>query len=86
MFYKLRRLLAVKRFYRLTRDILDTPPMPVIPAPFSLVSMVSNNDVQMYLLSMKSCYRHIGRGKLVAILRRAEATRERLGLLMAGGG
>ena len=70
MFYKLRKSLAAKRFYRLTRDILDTPPMPVVPAPFSLVSMVSNNDVQMYLLSMKSCYRQIGRGKLVAIIDR----------------
>jgi hypothetical protein len=44
--------------------------MPVVPGPVSVVSMVSNNDVQMYLLSMKSFYRHLGRGQLVAVVDR----------------
>ena len=70
MFYKFRRALAVKRFHRLTKDVLGTPPMPVVPAPLSIVSMVSNNDAQMYILSMKSCYSRIGKGKLVAIIDR----------------
>jgi hypothetical protein len=56
------------RFYRLTRGILDTRPMPVVDAPLSIVSMVGNNDVQLYLLAMKSFYSHVGRGKIVAII------------------
>ena len=70
MFYKVRKSLATKRFYSKTRKVLDTPPMPVVPAPLAFVSMVSNSDVQMYVLSMKSCYRHFGRGKIVAIIDR----------------
>ncbi len=70
MFYKFRKSLALRRFYHLIRGILDTPPMPVVAAPLAFVSMVSNADVQMYLLSMKACYRRIGRGKIVAIIDR----------------
>jgi hypothetical protein len=44
--------------------------MPVVPAPLSIVSMISNDDVQMYVLSMKSCYRRIGKGQLVVIVDR----------------
>lgn len=70
MFYKFRKSLAAKKFYRLTREILDSPPMPVVHAPLVFVSMVSNSDVQMYLLSMKACYQRIGRGRIVAIIDR----------------
>jgi len=70
MFYKLRKSVTTQKFYRQTQDILKTRPMPVVPGPLSIVSMVSNNDVQMYLLSMKSFYRHIGHGQLVAIIDR----------------
>src|SRR3974390_3102678 len=54
----------------MTRAIFDTQPMPVIDAPWSIISMVSNADVQMYLLSLKSFYPKIGRGKIVAIIDR----------------
>jgi hypothetical protein len=60
MFYKLRKSMATKRFYRQTRSILDTKPMPVVPAALAVVSMVSNSDVPMYDLSMKSFYRLLG--------------------------
>lgn len=70
MFYKLKKSMATSRFYRQTRAILETPPMPVVPGPLAVVSMVSNNDVQMYLLSMKSFYRQLGRGQLVVVVDR----------------
>lgn len=70
MFYRWRRKLERARFSAFTRGILDTPPMPVKDAPWTIVSMVSNKDIQMYLLAMKSFYARIGRGKIVAIVNR----------------
>lgn len=70
MFYKLKKSLATKDFYRKTQGILETPPMPIVPAGHAFVSMVSNNDWQMYLLSMKSLYSRIGSGNIVAIIDR----------------
>jgi hypothetical protein len=70
MFYRLKTRFRKARFERLTRGILDTPPMEVKDAPWSIISMVGNNDAQMYLLSMKSFYQRMGKGKLVAIVDR----------------
>lgn len=70
MFYKLRAKRKKQHFYRLTRHILQTPPIEVVDADWSIISMVSNADVQMYLLSIKSFYARIGRGKIVAIVDR----------------
>lgn len=70
MFYRLRSKYKKARFYRLTAEILETPPMPVVNAPWSIISMVAKSDVQMYLLSLKSFYSYIGRGKIVAIIDR----------------
>ena len=70
MFYKLKKSMATGRFYRETRGILDTRPMPVVPGPASVLSMVSNNDVQMYLLSMKSFYPQLGSGQLIVVVDR----------------
>ena len=70
MFYRLKKTIATQRFYSQTRAVLDTPPMPLVAAPLSIVSMVSNSDVQMYLLSMKSFYARLGRGQLVAVVDR----------------
>lgn len=70
MLTRWRNIRKKERFYRLTRDILKTRPVPVVDAPLTIASMVSKSDVQMYLLSMKSFYRHIRRGKLVAIIDR----------------
>jgi len=70
MFYRWRTNRKRDRFYRQTRGIFETPPMPVVPAPWGIVTMVSNNDVQMYLLSLKSFYARIRRGKVTAIIDR----------------
>jgi hypothetical protein len=70
MLYKFRTQLKKARFYRLTRGILETPPIEVKDAPWSIISMVGNSDAQMYLISMKSFYTRLGKGRLVAIVDR----------------
>lgn len=70
MLYRLRTNLKKSRFYRATRGILNTPPIKVEDAPWCVISMVGNHDAQMYLLSMKSFYSRLGKGKLVAIVDR----------------
>ena len=70
MFYKWRTQRAKARFYRLTAGIMTTPPMPVVEAPWTIISMVSKSDPQMYILAMKSFYRHMKRGKIIAIVDR----------------
>lgn len=70
MFYRQRRRLANWRFNQAIGDVAETPPMPVLPAQWSIVSMVAAKDVPMYLVSMKAFYRRIGRGRLVAIVDR----------------
>jgi hypothetical protein len=70
MLHRFRSRRAKDRFYRLTAGIMDTPPMPVVDAPLSIISMVSNSDVQMYVLAMKSLYARLKRGKMIAIIDR----------------
>jgi hypothetical protein len=70
MFFNWKKKKQRSRFYRMTRAVLDTPPMPVQEAPLAIVSMIENADVQMYLIAMKSFYSRIKRGKLIAIIDR----------------
>jgi hypothetical protein len=70
LFYRLRKYLANSRFDRQTRRILDTPPLAYREAPLTIVSMVEQRDVQMYILSVKALYRRLGRGKIAAIIDR----------------
>ena len=70
MFYRLRRTLKTTRFDRQISGILQTEPLPVKAAPWCIVSMVAGRDVPMYLVAMKSFYRRLGRGKIVAIIDR----------------
>lgn len=70
MLTRLRNKWNRSRFDRLTKGILDTPPMPIKDANWTIVSMVSNKDVQMYLLAMKSFYAQIRRGKITVIVDR----------------
>ena len=80
MFGGWRRKLENARFCAFTQAILDTPPMPVKDAPWSIISMVSNHDIQMYLLAMKSFYARIGRGKITAIIDREMPMQSRMAL------
>lgn len=70
MFYRHRRMVSYWLFDRAIRGIHETPPIRVIDAPWSIVSMVSPKHIPMYLLSIKAFYRRIGRGKVVAIIDR----------------
>ncbi len=68
MFYRLRRNLRTRRFDQQIRGVLTTPPIRVIDAPWTIVSMISASDVPMYLLSIKAFYRRMGGGRIVAIV------------------
>jgi hypothetical protein len=83
MLYRLKSHLAKTRFQRLTAGIMDTPPMPVVDAPWNIVSLFHKCDayaIQMYLLAIKSFYARIGRGKITLIVERdlSPAVRELL--------
>jgi hypothetical protein len=68
MLYRWRIRRKTARFNQLTREILNTKPLSVTEGPWTIASMVANDDVQMYLLALKSFYARIGRGKIVAII------------------
>lgn len=68
LFYRLRKYLSHSRFDRQTSRILETPPLTYKEAPLTIVSMVQESDVGMYLLAIKSLYRRLGRGRIVAIV------------------
>src|ERR1700728_2260550 len=70
MLYSFRNRWNRRRFDRLTRGVLHSAPIRLVDAKWSIISMVANGDVQMYLLSMKSFYARIGRGKIIAIVDR----------------
>ncbi len=44
--------------------------MQLQEGPWAIISMVRNDDLTMYLLSMKSFYHRVGRGRLIAIVDR----------------
>lgn len=80
MLAKIKQTIAKQNFNFKTKGILDTPPMPVIAADITYASIVTENFISMFLLSMKSFYRHMGKGKILAIIDRAmsETARETL--------
>jgi hypothetical protein len=70
MFYQLRKRVKTRRFEWVTRGIYATPPLRVVPSPWTIVSMVGNDDVHLYLLGMKTFYAWLGAGHIVAIVAR----------------
>ena len=70
MFDRWRKRYRMSRFNRLILGVLETPPIRIVDAPCTIMSMVSNFDVPMYLLSLKSFYARLGRGKVTAIIDR----------------
>jgi hypothetical protein len=77
MLYRWRKAFARRRFSREVGGIFDTPPLRLIDAPCSVVSMVSIADLPMYLLAIKSFYRHLQGGRIAAIITRASPARLR---------
>jgi hypothetical protein len=70
MLYRLRTGLKRSLFTYQIRSIFKTPPLQIRKAPWAIISMVATHDVPMYLLSMKSFYQRVGRGRLIAIIDR----------------
>jgi FkbM family methyltransferase len=70
MLYRLRRKLDLRRFNREIAPILQTRPIQVVDGPCTVVSMVANRDVPMYVAALKSFYPKLGFGKVVAIIDR----------------
>jgi hypothetical protein len=68
MFYDLKRRGYRWKFEWSIRAILDTPPLRLIQAPWTIVSMVGETDVNMYILAIKSFYFRLGSGKVIAII------------------
>jgi len=70
MFYKWRRKLKTWNFDRQIAAVMDTPPLRVVDAGWSIVSMIKNRDVPMYVLSIKAFYQHLGAGRVIGIIDR----------------
>jgi hypothetical protein len=68
--YKYRRKIQTRKFNEAIGGIMETSPIRLQDAPWTIVSMVAKRDAPMYLLSIKSLYRALGRGKVVAIIDR----------------
>jgi len=67
MFHRLRDKVNRARYDRKCRGILETPPLAIMPAPLIFCSMVSQRDLIMYLVAIKSLYRNIGEGTIYII-------------------
>lgn len=82
MFYNLKKKIARERFEWQIRGIRKTPPIPVIDAPWSIVSLLGKPqpDILMYILAMKSFYRKLGKGKIIVITDRDTLNRARRAL------
>lgn len=70
MFYRLKKSYRTQKLNRAISGIFNTPPIHIEPAPWCIVSMVAKTDVPIYLLSLKSFYPKLGRGKVAAIIAR----------------
>jgi hypothetical protein len=78
MLYRFNKARQTRKLNRAIGGILDTPPLRTEPAPWCIASMVANSDVAMYLLSLKSFYLKLRRGKVAVIIDRdmPQATRD----------
>jgi hypothetical protein len=71
MFYKWRRRLRTSNFNRRIAAVMDTPPLRLTAADWSVVSMIKNRDVPMYVLCIKAFYAHLGAGHVIGIIDRS---------------
>jgi hypothetical protein len=76
MFYDLKRRGYRWKFEWSIRGILDTPPLRLVQAPWTIVSMVGETDVHMYILAIKSFYSKLGSGKVIAIVSKKMSEKE----------
>ncbi|WP_376087631.1 hypothetical protein ACE7GA_14620 [Roseomonas sp. CCTCC AB2023176] len=62
MLYRLRRTLHRVVFDAAVRGVLSTPPVRLRAAPLRVVTMLSSQDLRMYLVAIKSFYRFLPGG------------------------
>ena len=65
--HKIRNDVGRALYQWLCREILDTRPLVIKPAPLTFCSMVSHRDILMYLVAIKSVYPKIGEGTVCII-------------------
>lgn len=58
---------AKRRFNSQVLEVLNTPPIRLEPANFTILSMISHDDLIMYLLAIKSFYSYLQQGKILVI-------------------
>ena len=60
----------IRRFFfnRVVRQIVNTPPIKIVDAPLRIVSQIRQADIYSYLLAIKSLYRFLGQGRVIAIV------------------
>ena len=70
MFYKWRRKLNTWNFNRQIHAIMETAPLRVADAGWTIASMIMIRDVPMYILAIKAFYSYLGAGRIVGIITR----------------
>lgn len=70
MFYRLKTKLRKRRFNAACRAILDTAPIGSPEGGPVILSEVSNHDLVMYLVAVKSLYAQLGQARIVLLLDR----------------
>jgi hypothetical protein len=86
MLYNLRRKLKTWNFDRQISAIMGTPPLRMVDAGWSIVSMIKDRDVPMYILSIKAFYALLGAGRIIGIIDRdlSQALRDTIRLHVEG--
>jgi len=80
LFYRTRRALNYYFFNRIVDVVHQTKPIDVKDSNLLILSMISDRDIPMYLMSVKILYHRIGHGRFAVIIDRAlpEARRDLL--------
>lgn len=82
MFYRYRQVANRAWFAFWTRGVLKTPALEILDRDVAIFSLISHNDVMMYLIAIKSIYRRIGFGRVI-ILNDGSLTTTDIALLKA---
>jgi hypothetical protein len=87
MFYRAKRSVNYYLFNRIVRYVFDTPPISVNKSNLLILSMISERDIPMYLMSVKILYNRIRHGQFAIIIDRdlPEAQRDLLRHHLGGG-
>ncbi len=65
MLYRIHQRFLKWLFKAQCSDILSTPSLRIKESQLKIVSMVSHNDLMMYLVAIKSLYFYLGEGEVI---------------------